>query len=117
MGDNDSFNLFQKILVKSNKAYLIQDPTFRKTLFVLSTLVLLNIAIWVVSIIVFQPWISSFLPILILAYTLGLRHAFDADHIAAIDNVTRKLVAEGDKPVLVGFWFATGHSTVVIDTE
>ncbi|MBS2963797.1 HoxN/HupN/NixA family nickel/cobalt transporter [Actinocrinis puniceicyclus] len=48
------------------------------------------------------------------AYTLGMRHAFDADHIAAIDNTTRKLMAEGKRPISVGFWFALGHSTVVV---
>ncbi len=47
------------------------------------------------------------------AYTLGMRHAFDADHIAAIDNTTRKLLAEGKRPVTVGFWFSLGHSTIV----
>ncbi|HVV08008.1 HoxN/HupN/NixA family nickel/cobalt transporter [Amycolatopsis sp.] len=50
----------------------------------------------------------------VTAYTLGLRHAFDADHIAAIDNTTRKLMADGRSPVSVGFWFALGHSTVVL---
>ncbi|WP_218000606.1 HoxN/HupN/NixA family nickel/cobalt transporter [Nocardia higoensis] len=49
----------------------------------------------------------------VTAYTLGARHAFDADHIAAIDNATRKLVAENRKPMTVGFWFALGHSTIV----
>ena len=55
----------------------------------------------------------------ILAYTFGLRHAFDADHIAAVDNTTRKLMAdheatgEGRKPLSVGFWFSLGHSTIV----
>lgn len=55
----------------------------------------------------------------ILAYTLGLRHAFDADHIAAVDNTTRKLLAENidkgidRKPLSVGFWFSLGHSTIV----
>ncbi|MDQ2708476.1 MAG: HoxN/HupN/NixA family nickel/cobalt transporter [Actinomycetota bacterium] len=55
----------------------------------------------------------------VLAYTFGLRHAFDADHIAAVDNTTRKLMAdnvvagEGKKPLSVGFWFSLGHSTVV----
>jgi len=49
----------------------------------------------------------------ILAYTLGMRHAFDADHIAAIDNTTRKLVAEGKRPLSVGFFFSLGHSSVV----
>jgi high-affinity nickel-transport protein len=50
----------------------------------------------------------------ITAYMLGLRHAFDADHIAAIDNTTRKLMADGKRPASVGFWFALGHSTVVL---
>jgi nickel/cobalt transporter (NiCoT) family protein len=49
-----------------------------------------------------------------LAYTFGLRHAVDPDHIAAIDNVTRKLMQEGKRPISAGFFFALGHSTVVI---
>jgi nickel/cobalt transporter (NiCoT) family protein len=49
----------------------------------------------------------------VTAYVLGMRHAFDADHIAAIDNTTRKLVADGKKPLTVGFWFSLGHSSVV----
>jgi high-affinity nickel-transport protein len=49
----------------------------------------------------------------VLAYTLGMRHAFDADHIAAIDNTTRKLVGEGQRPLSVGFFFSLGHSSVV----
>src|ERR1700730_13432436 len=48
-----------------------------------------------------------------LAYTFGLRHAFDADHISAIDNTTRKLLQQKQKPVSVGFFFSLGHSTVV----
>ena len=50
----------------------------------------------------------------VLAYTLGLRHAFDADHISAIDNTTRKLMNEGKKPLSVGYFFSLGHSTIVI---
>jgi nickel/cobalt transporter (NiCoT) family protein len=50
----------------------------------------------------------------LLAYTFGLRHAVDADHIAAIDNVTRKLMQEGKRPVAVGFMFSLGHSTIVV---
>ena len=49
-----------------------------------------------------------------LAYTLGLRHAFDADHISAIDNTTRKLMNEGKRPLSIGFWFSLGHSTIVV---
>ena len=48
------------------------------------------------------------------AYLFGVRHAFDADHIAAIDNTTRKLMADGRRPKSVGFWFAMGHSTLVL---
>jgi nickel/cobalt transporter (NiCoT) family protein len=62
-------------------------------------------------------WFASGQPTILalggLAYTFGLRHAFDADHIAAIDNTTRKLLQEGRKPVGVGFFFSLGHSTVV----
>lgn len=50
----------------------------------------------------------------VTAYLLGLRHGFDADHIAAIDNTTRKLMADGQKPTSTGFWFAMGHSSVVL---
>src|SRR3989440_2270851 len=49
----------------------------------------------------------------ITAYTLGLRHAFDADHISAIDNTTRKLMADGKRPLSVGLFFSLGHSTIV----
>jgi nickel/cobalt transporter (NiCoT) family protein len=49
----------------------------------------------------------------VTAYTLGLRHAFDADHISAIDNTTRKLMQDGKRPLSIGFWFSLGHSTVV----
>ena len=49
----------------------------------------------------------------VTAYTLGLRHAFDADHIGAIDNTTRKLMTDGQRPLGVGFFFSLGHSTIV----
>jgi high-affinity nickel-transport protein len=52
------------------------------------------------------------LGVAVTAWTLGLRHAFDADHISAIDNVTRKLMANGRRPLGTGFYFALGHSTV-----
>ena len=72
-----------------------------------------NVAAWLWALIAFHNY-----PILFgtatLAYTFGLRHAFDADHIAAIDNVTRKLMQEGTRPVAVGFFFSLGHSTIVV---
>ncbi|MDJ0347425.1 HoxN/HupN/NixA family nickel/cobalt transporter [Streptomyces sp. H10-C2] len=49
----------------------------------------------------------------VTAYALGMRHAFDADHIAAIDNTTRKLMGQGQRPLSVGFWFSLGHSSIV----
>jgi high-affinity nickel-transport protein len=59
------------------------------------------------------PRYPALLGIGVLAYTLGLRHAFDADHISAIDNTTRKLLQQGQKPMGVGFFFSLGHATVV----
>src|SRR3954462_4098636 len=63
-------------------------------------------------------WYSGRYPALaglgVLAYTFGLRHAFDADHIAAIDNTTRKLLQQGKRPLGVGFFFSLGHSTIVL---
>lgn len=50
----------------------------------------------------------------LLALTLGMRHAFDADHLAAIDNTTRTLISRGQRPLSTGFWFSLGHSTVVL---
>src|SRR5580700_4097256 len=50
----------------------------------------------------------------LIAYGFGLRHAVDADHLAAIDNVTRKLMQQGQRPTAVGFFFAMGHSSVVL---
>jgi nickel/cobalt transporter (NiCoT) family protein len=76
-------------------------------------LILGNLAAWAWAILVFrdQPLL---LGTALLAYGFGLRHAVDADHIAAIDNVTRKLMQEGKRPVSVGFFFALGHATVVM---
>ena len=72
-----------------------------------------NVAAWLWALTAFHNY-----PILLgtatLAYTFGLRHAFDADHIAAIDNVTRKLMQEGKRPAAVGFFFSLGHSTIVV---
>ena len=76
-------------------------------------LLVINAAAWLWAIAAFHRF-----PVLLgtafLAYSFGLRHAVDAEHIAAIDNVTRKLMQEGKRPVAVGFMFSLGHSTVVI---
>jgi nickel/cobalt transporter (NiCoT) family protein len=72
-----------------------------------------NIAAWLWALSAFHDY-PVLLGTAMLAYTFGLRHAFDADHIAAIDNVTRKLMQEGKRPVAVGFFFSLGHSTIVV---
>jgi high-affinity nickel-transport protein len=76
-------------------------------------LVAVNIGAWVWAIIAFHNK-PVLLATALLAYTFGLRHAVDADHIAAIDNVTRKLMQEGQRPLSVGFFFSLGHSTIVL---
>lgn len=80
---------------------------------VYAVLLLINLVAWAWAVLIFrhQPVL---LGTALLAYGFGLRHAVDADHIAAIDNVTRKLMQEGKRPVTVGFFFAMGHATVVI---
>ncbi len=72
-----------------------------------------NITAWCWALVTFRNY-PVLLGTAMLAYTFGLRHAFDADHIAAIDNVTRKLMQEGKRPVGVGLFFSLGHSTIVV---
>ncbi len=76
-------------------------------------LVAFNILVWVIALIAFARF-PLLLGTALLAYTFGLRHSVDADHISAIDNVTRKLMQENKRPVAVGFFFSLGHSTIVI---
>ena len=76
-------------------------------------LILANIAAWATALVVFHHY-PLLLGTALLAYGFGLRHAVDADHIAAIDNVTRKLMQDGQRPVTVGLFFSLGHSTVVV---
>lgn len=79
----------------------------------LGSLLLANAAAWLWALLLFrhQP---ALLGIAALAWVLGLRHAVDADHIAAIDNVVRRLMQRGQRPVSAGLYFSLGHSTVVI---
>lgn len=72
-----------------------------------------NIAAWGWAILAFRDH-PVLLGTSLLAYSFGLRHAVDADHIAAIDNVTRKLMQDGKRPISVGFFFSLGHSSIVI---
>jgi len=76
-------------------------------------LVLANLATWAWALLAFRQH-PVLLGTALLAYSFGLRHAVDADHLAAIDNVTRRLMQDGKRPVSVGFFFAAGHSLVVM---
>src|ERR1700745_2633128 len=71
-----------------------------------------NIAAWAAAFVAFYG-AGMLLGTALIAYGLGLRHAVDADHIAAIDNVTRKLMQEGQRPLAGGFWFALAHLTII----
>lgn len=89
-------------------------PNLKARIFGLYALLIgINIGVWVWAFVAFHTypllWGAS-----LLAYTFGLRHAVDADHIAAIDNVTRKLMQQGQRPIGVGFFFSLGHSTIVV---
>jgi nickel/cobalt transporter (NiCoT) family protein len=89
------------------------DRMSRKIAGLYALLIAANLAAWAWALIAFHGH-PLLLGTAFLAYSFGLRHAFDADHIAAIDNVTRKLMQEGKRPVTVGFFFSLGHSTVVV---
>jgi high-affinity nickel-transport protein len=89
------------------------SPTRRRALGLLIFLCVVNLAVWIGALVAFHDF-PLLLGTALLAYTFGLRHAVDADHIAAIDNVTRKLMQQGKRPVAVGFFFSLGHSTIVV---
>lgn len=85
------------------------------TIRIISLLVVVNIIVWIVAGIVLH-YNPTLIGAAALSYALGLRHALDADHISAIDLMTRRLIASGQKPVTVGTFFSLGHSTIVIVT-
>jgi high-affinity nickel-transport protein len=89
---------------------------WRRAQFMFGTIILLHVVGFGVFLFFVVPYHYKGLGIgvSVLAYTLGLRHAFDADHISAIDNTTRKLMSEGQRPLSVGYFFSLGHSTIVV---
>jgi high-affinity nickel-transport protein len=92
---------------------IIQGSVRRRILLLYALLIAFSLAVWAWTLVALhgQPVL---LGTAMVAYGLGLRHAVDADHIAAIDNVTRKLMQDGKRPVTVGLFFALGHSSVVL---
>jgi len=87
--------------------------THRRAFWLLLGLVVLNVVAWVWAFALFSQH-AGLIAAALLAYGYGLRHAVDADHIAAIDNVTRKLMQQGLRPVAVGAYFSLGHSSIVV---
>jgi nickel/cobalt transporter (NiCoT) family protein len=85
----------------------------RKVVGMYAILMSANASVWLWALVEFHRN-ALLLGTAVLAYSFGLRHAFDADHIAAIDNITRKLMQEGGRPISVGFFFSLGHSTIVV---
>ena len=84
-----------------------------KVVGIYALLIAANLGAWAWALVTFHDY-PLLLGTALLAYSFGLRHAVDADHIAAIDNVTRTLMQEGKRPVAVGFFFSLGHSTIVV---
>ncbi len=85
-----------------------------KIIGIYTLLIAFNILAWVVAFAGFSVKYPTLLGVALVAYTFGLRHSVDADHISAIDNVTRKLMQENKRPIAVGFFFSLGHSTIVV---
>jgi high-affinity nickel-transport protein len=88
------------------------DRLAPKVIGLCSALIAVNLLAWAWAFAAFRSH-PLLLAIALIAYGFGLRHAVDADHIAAIDNITRKLMQEGKRPITVGLFFSLGHSTVV----
>jgi high-affinity nickel-transport protein len=91
----------------------LNGPARRRAVSLLLGLLAVNLMVWLLAFAVFRDN-ATLMGTALLAYGFGLRHAVDADHIAAIDNVTRKLMQQGKTPVAVGAFFSLGHSTIVV---
>src|SRR5579885_17042 len=107
MSSNFGISALSQVFQKSS------SQVRRRVILIYSVLISYNVAAWLLAFIAFRSD-PKLLLLAFLAYTFGLRHAFDADHISAIDNVTRKLMQEKQRPVGVGFFFSLGHSTIVV---
>jgi len=95
---------------------LLTPAEWRRTLVMFGIIVLLHVVGFGIFVFLVVPehYKGLGIGVAVLAYTLGMRHAFDADHISAIDNTTRKLMHDGQRPLSVGFFFSLGHSTIVV---
>ena len=94
--------------MKTLNAVDVARSTCAKIVAMYALLVGANAAAWIIALVYFAPPHALLLGTALLAYTFGLRHAVDADHISTIDNVTRKLMQDGKRPVAAGFYFSLG---------
>ncbi|GER83913.1 nickel/cobalt efflux system [Thermogemmatispora aurantia] len=107
MSSNFGISALRRVYLQSS------SEVRRRVLAIYALLIGYNILAWVLTFLVFAGR-PDLVALALTAYTFGLRHAFDADHISAIDNVTRKLMQEKQRPVGVGLFFSLGHSTIVV---
>lgn len=107
MSSNFGISALSRVFTESN------SDVRRRVVGIYVLLISYNLLAWLLAIIAFARF-PTLLFLVATAYVFGLRHAFDADHISAIDNVTRKLMQENKRPVGVGFFFSLGHSTIVV---
>ncbi|MDC4168714.1 HoxN/HupN/NixA family nickel/cobalt transporter, partial [Photobacterium damselae] len=91
----------------------ISHTTQKHAIWLISSLIVVNIVVWITAIFAFYQR-PGMLGMSLLAWSLGLRHAVDADHIAAIDTTTRKMMEQGKEPIAIGTFFSLGHSTIVM---
>jgi len=97
-----------------NRLFLSMSANLRRKIAAVALLLIIfNLGAWIWAFVAFAGH-PLLLGTAMLAYSFGLRHAVDPDHIAAIDNITRKLMQEGKRPVTVGLYFSLGHSTIVV---
>ncbi|RAQ94102.1 HoxN/HupN/NixA family nickel/cobalt transporter [Thermogemmatispora tikiterensis] len=107
MSSNFGISALRRVYLQSS------SEVRRRVLVIYALLIGYNILAWALTLLVFAGR-PDLVALALTAYTFGLRHAFDADHISAIDNVTRKLMQEKQRPVGVGLFFSLGHSTIVV---
>ncbi|KAK2762589.1 hypothetical protein FQN54_000762 [Arachnomyces sp. PD_36] len=117
--EDEGLSMKRSLLRRAEKSHS-RLPGIRKiplrAIGIIALIALINIVVWIAAAIVLHFY-PSLVSTAVLSYTLGLRHALDADHISAIDLMTRRLLATGQRAVTVGTFFSLGHSTIVIITS
>lgn len=103
--------------INAEEAVVVHTPTqlpVRRAVMIMVAIVVVTAVMWTMAGLTYNQYMPSQMSLLVISYTLGLRHALDADHVAAIDNVTRRFTQEDKSYLTVGTFFSLGHSTIVI---